>query len=188
MTQPSPQSSTEPSAEDLERERALLRERAAQLGAPHPEVETGPHIEVLRFTLAQEQYALEIEYIDEVIPFEYITRIPCTPAHVLGAVSHRGRVLAIVDLKRFFGLPERGLVNLNRVIVVRDDQMEYGLLADVVLGVERIAEATIRAAPVTLAGLGKDALRGIGPDALVILDGHSLLTDPRMVVNEDVKA
>lgn len=167
-------------------EQRILRERADQLGRPPPDVETGPQFEVLRFTLAQEHYAVEITSIEEVIPFTYVTRIPCTPPYVLGAMSRRGRVLAVVDLKKFFGLAERGLVDLNRVVVLSDGHMEYGVLADAVLGVERVPESALHPAPATLGGLGGDAVRGITPDGLVVLDGPALLSDARLVVHEDV--
>mgnify|MGYP001195843951 CR=1 FL=1 len=171
-----------------EREREILRERARQLGTPRVEEERRERIEVLRFTLAQEHYAVQIEFMEEVVPFQHLTPVPCTPSYVMGAVSRRGRVLAVVDLKRFFGLPERGLVDLNRVVVLSDGTMEFGVMADEVIGVQHVLVSRLGPAPATLTGIGRNALLGVTPQMLIVLDGAGLLSDPRMVVNEDVQS
>ncbi len=172
------------SPEELE----TLESRARNLGVPRESTDIGESIEVLRFTLAQEHYAVEIEHVEEVHPFRDLAPIPCTPNYLVGAVSWRGRVLGVVDVKKFFGLPERGLVTLNRIVVLKNDTMEFGLMADEILGVSRLPLADLKAAVATLTGIRRDYLRGIGPDSLVVLDGAALLSDERLIVNEDVQS
>jgi purine-binding chemotaxis protein CheW len=171
-------------ARELER----LRERAGQFGSARKVEEQGEQYELLRFTLAQEHYAIEIGHVEEVCPFHRITPIPCTPPYLLGAASWRGRVLAVVDLKKFFGLPEKGLVTLNRVLVLSNGTMEFGLLADEVLGLERLPVNGVQPPVATLTGIRADYLLGIGPRSLVVLDGAALLADERLIVKEDVSA
>ena len=93
---------------------------------------------MLEFSLAYERYALETAFVREVYPLKEFTPLPCTPPFVLGIISVRGQILAVIDLKRFFNLPEKGLSDLNKVIILRRGGLEVGLLADAVSGVQAI--------------------------------------------------
>ena len=64
--------------------------------------------------------------------------MPCTPPFILGIINVRGQILAVIDLKRFFNLPDKGLSDLNKVIILRRGGLEVGLLADAVAGVQAI--------------------------------------------------
>ncbi|MGC3990727.1 MAG: chemotaxis protein CheW [Chthoniobacteraceae bacterium] len=70
--------------------------------------------------------------------------MPCVPAFIRGVVNLRGRILPVLDLKRFFDLPEKGITDLHRIIFVRGCEMEFGLLADEITGVRTIAERTLQ--------------------------------------------
>ena len=52
----------------------------------------------------------------------------------------------------------------------------------------RLPVSQLQAAVATLTGIRRDYLRGIGPDSLVVLDGAALLSDERLIVNEDVQS
>src|SRR5688572_14220407 len=108
----------------------VLQERARRLGAkPTPE-QTAVTLDVIEFMLADERYAVESVFVREVCPLKDLTPLPGTPDFILGVVGIRGHILSIVDLRRFFDLPFKGLTDFNKVIVVSGDRMEFGLLAD----------------------------------------------------------
>ena len=87
----------------------ILRERALALAAEPGETQTlADSIEVVEFLLAHERYAVESSYVREVYPLENLTPLPCTPGFVLGIVNLRGEILSVIDLKKFFDLPEKG--------------------------------------------------------------------------------
>jgi purine-binding chemotaxis protein CheW len=165
----------------------LLRERAASLARPPPPPSTDTTLEVLEFRLATERYALESRYVDNVHPLRDLTPLPCTPSFILGVVNIHGRILPVIDLKKFFGLPEHGLTDLHRVILVRGNDLELGLLADVIVGVRSIRAEGLQEGLPTLTGIRADYLRGIGADRLVVLDLQRLLADPRIVVHEEIE-
>ncbi|WP_332856521.1 chemotaxis protein CheW [Duganella sp. S19_KUP01_CR8] len=167
--------------------RALLEQRAQLLArvppaAPAPDAEA----EVLEFMLAHERYALEMTHVHEVHVLRELTPLPCTPDFVLGIVNVRGRILSLVDLKRFFGLPQQGLTDLNKIIVLRGGAMRFGLLADQILGVNKLVLAELQPAPPTLGGIRADYLKGVTAARLIVLDGERLLSDPAMVVEQNV--
>ena len=103
------------------------------------DVAPGGQLELLEFKLANERYALETRHVVEVHPLRDLTPLPGTPPFVRGIVNLRGRILPVFDLKKFFGLPEQGVTDLHRIIVVRGNDLELGLLADVVASVRSVA-------------------------------------------------
>ena len=116
-----------------------------------------------------------------------LTPVPCTPAFVLGIINVHGRVLSVIDLKRFFDLPNNALTDLNRVIVIRKQGMEVGILADNIHGVRRIPRRDLQPSLPTLTGVRAEYLKGITRDRLVVLDADKLLSDPKIVVREEPK-
>jgi purine-binding chemotaxis protein CheW len=164
-----------------ERARALARETAATLET------AGESLEVVEFLLAHERYAVASDYVREVYPLEHLTPLPCTPPFVLGIVNLRGQMLSVIDLKKFFDVPEKGLTDLNKVIVIESGAMRFGILADVIVGVHRVAVGAIQPTLPTLTGIRQEYLKGVTPERTVILDAERLLTDERIVVREQVE-
>lgn len=89
----------------------------------------------------------------EVYPIKELTPLPCTPSFVLGIINVRGQILTVIDLRRFFDLPIKGLTDLNKVIVIEHHEGELGVLADAILGVRSLCSSEIRPAPSTLTGV-----------------------------------
>ncbi len=165
----------------------ILQARAQALARPPPSAPAaGTVLELLEFRLAAERYALESRHVQEVHPLRELTPLPCTPPFILGIVNVRGRILPVIDLKKFFELPERGVTDLHRIILVRGQGLEVGLLADVIIGVRSVAAETLQPSLPTLTGIRADYLKGISEERLVVLDLDRLLADPKIIVHEDV--
>jgi len=163
----------------------ILKERAQTLAreiVPAEAVYAG--IEVIEFFLAHERYAVASEYVREVYPLEELAPLPCTPAFVLGIVNLRGEILSVIDIKKFFDLPEKGLTDLNKVIVLESEDMAFGILADAISGVRRILRASIQPSLPTLTGIREDYLLGVTAERVVILDAEKILHDGKLIVNE----
>ena len=173
---------------DEERDR-ILKERAKiyshELEAKEEEVQ---YVEVLEFLLAHEMYGVELKYVREVYPLKELTPIPEIPAFVLGIVNVRGEILSVIDIKKFFDLPEKGLTDLNRVIILHSDDMEFGILADSIIGVRNILLSELKTSLPTLTGIREEYLKGVTKEREIILDAGKLLSDKSIIVNENVKA
>jgi purine-binding chemotaxis protein CheW len=175
-----------PTAEDTQR---ILKERAQTLAREAMPVEAADAgIEVIEFLLAHERYAVESEYVREVYPLEDITPLPCIPAFVLGIVNVRGEILSVIDIKKFFDLPEKGLTDLNKVIVLESRDMVFGIVADAISGVRRILRADIQSSLPTLTGVREDYLLGVTAERVVVLDAEKLLHDEKLIVQEQVES
>jgi purine-binding chemotaxis protein CheW len=175
-------------APDLEATRQILKARARAL-AREQKIAAEPEgrLEVLEFVLANERYALETAFVREVYPLKELTPLPCTPPFILGIINIRGQILAVTDLKRFFQLPDKGLSDLNKVIILRRGGLEVGILADRVSGVRAVSLPEVQEPLPTLEGRSPDYLKGISREALIILDAEKILADPKLIVHEEVE-
>jgi purine-binding chemotaxis protein CheW len=169
--------------------RKILKVRARALAHEAQDREqVVEHLQVVEFMLAHERYGIESVLIREVYPLKEFTAVPCTPAFVLGIINVRGQIVSVVDLRKFFELPAKGLTDLNRAIVLRHRDMEFAVLADVILGVRYIPLPDIQTSLPTLTGVRSEYLKGVTKDGLVILDAKKVLLDPKVVVHEVVEA
>lgn len=170
-----------------EAERELLRTRARALARPDAQgaADGGTLLRVLEFRLGNERYAVEAACVHEVHPLRNLTPIPCTPDFVLGVVAVRGQIFTVMDLRRILGLAQEGLTDLHRVILLGRDAVEFGILADISVGVRDLPEALLQGVPLSLAGHEGGLVRGATPDGLVLLDARAMLEDPRMTIDDD---
>ena len=172
-----------------EKKKEILRARAKLLAreiqSPDTEEEC---LEVAEFLLAEERYAIEAAFVCEVYPLKELTPLPGTPPFISGITNVRGQILSVMDIKKFFDLPEKGITNLNKIIVVRSDEMELCILADVMLGVRTIPLTEIQPSLPTLTGIREEFLRGITNERIIILDIKKILADERIIVHDDVSA
>jgi len=177
------------SIEEKEIKKAILKERAIELAQQKSSKETiDSSIEVVLFVLSKEQYALELNYIREVYPLKELTALPCTPSFVSGIINVRSQIVSIIDLKKFFDLPDHEIDSNQRVIILHSKQMEFGILADEILGVSSIPLKDIQMSMLTLQGIGSEYIKGVTEDRKVILDAEKILTDSKIIVHEDLKA
>jgi len=174
-----------PSSEEKQK---ILRARARELALGGKAEAKSPDLllDVVEFVLGSEHYGIESSHIREIHPLSEFTPLPCTPAFVLGLVNVRGQILSIINIKKLFDLPEKGLTDLNKVIIVHSNHVELGILADAILGVRRIALEELHPALPTLTGIREEYLKGITKDPLVVLDVKKILSDEKILVNEAV--
>jgi purine-binding chemotaxis protein CheW len=166
----------------------ILKARAKTLASPPAQVHAEEErLTAVMFRLSGETYALELAFVREVYPLKGFTPVPCTPGFVVGIINVRGQILSIVDLRHFFELPKVGLSELNKVIILRNEEMEVGILADEILGIASILRNKLKPSLPTLSGIRDTYLRGVTPEHCVVLDGGRILSDQSLVVQEQVE-
>lgn len=163
----------------------LLRQRAAALAATPPRgPDPGELFDILEFGLAQERYAVELVYVDQVHALRAWTPLPGTPPFLPGIVNFRGRVFSLLDLKPFFELADATPGTSRQVVIVRHRGVEAGILADTVAGIRTLADRAVQAPLPTLTGRRRDFLRGIVDGRLIVLDVARLLAEPALVLTQ----
>jgi purine-binding chemotaxis protein CheW len=58
----------------------------------------------LTFLLGKEYFAVNVNYVLEVLQHQQITAVPQTPGHILGIINFRGDILPVIDTRRKFNL------------------------------------------------------------------------------------
>jgi purine-binding chemotaxis protein CheW len=164
----------------------ILDERAKELAKQSSEIGSlEDTVEVVEFQLAYEKYAIESKYVSEVYPMSDFSLLPCTPPFVVGIMNLRGTILSLIDIRKFFGLQIKGMSNLNRVLVVKTDDLEMGLLADFIMGVKIISKEEIQPPLPTFSAIQTKYLKGVTKDPLIILDVEKIFSDPSIIVNDE---
>jgi purine-binding chemotaxis protein CheW len=165
----------------------ILRDRAKVLAREPDAIDASGSIEVVEFVLAHETYAIESINVREVYPLKELTPLPCTPDFVLGIVNVRGQVVTVIDLRKFFDLPVKGLTDLNKVIILQSDDMQIGIVADVISGIRSIPLRHFQPTLPTLTGVRADYLRGVTDQRVAVLNTDRILSDERILVHEEVE-
>ncbi len=169
--------------------KAILKERAVKIGrVPDRAESAGESLEVVEFFLISERFAVESKYVKEICPLKEISLLPCVPSFVAGIMNVRGRIVPVVDIRRFFEFPLKGLTDLNRVIVLASGDTEFGILADAIHGIQHISAERLQLSLPTLTGVRDEYLRGVTGDGVVVLDGAKLLSAGRIFVNDEVES
>ncbi|MEX2191717.1 MAG: chemotaxis protein CheW [Bacteroidota bacterium] len=169
-----------------EETRDLLKQRARVLALKDDhEIVQQEHREIIVFRLGGETYGIETEFVREVYPLKDYTALPGTPSFVLGIMNVRGQIVSVIDLRKFFGLPEKGLGELNKVIILSSDRMEFGILTDVVEGTVSVVLKDVVEVPPGVIEIGVQYLKGVTKDRVILLDAESIVNDEKMIVNEE---
>lgn len=164
--------------------RRLLDDRARKLAQPPAEEPlAGESLRLATFTLAGERYGVETRWVREVCRFVDFTPIPGSADFLVGVTNLRGEILAVFDLQRFFGLSDKAVTDLSRVVVFGEDRHEFGILADEVHDIVRLGLTDVLEPPASTPSAGRPYMLGVTSTALVVLDGKRLLSDERLYVD-----
>lgn len=170
--------------------------RAEMLAQEVAEDDGGEHLSVVLVQLGQEVYGLEAQYVYDARPLERVTPVPRAPVWMAGVVNVRGRIYSVLDLARFLNLPATSNGNdaASYLVVVQSEALELALKVDTVLSVIALPESHLQEAPDTL-NIPTAIVRGVmqnddgDPDLpafLVVLDLPQLLSDPQLIIHEEL--
>ena len=127
---------------------------------------------VLRFAGAR--YAVDMASVAEVVPVPQLTRVPGATAWLSGVVNWRGRVLPVLDLRPLVGATQSPLPTSARLVVLAEDDIEVGVVADMVPGLLHCEPQQIEPVPATISNGIAPLVRGVvdsdGPVALLATD------------------
>ena len=172
---------------NINQKKKILKQRADLLKIQIKKEDiSGEIMAGLEFILADERYAIDSTYVSEVIPLKDLTSLPCTPDFILGIINVRGKIISVIDLKKFFNLPEKGITNLNRVIIVKHDGIELGILADEIAGSMQISLNKLQSKITTITEVQDDFIIGVTEDRLIVLDIKEFLLNEKLIINEEV--
>ncbi len=131
----------------------------------------GEILQLVTFTLGNEEYAVDILKVQEINRMKEITRVPNSPPYVEGVINLRGKVIPVVSLRKKFGLPERENDEQSRIMIMDIQGITMGLVVDSVSEVLRIPASTVEPTPPMASNISSEFIRGIAKmeDRLIIL-------------------
>jgi purine-binding chemotaxis protein CheW len=158
--------------------------RIAQPGAEASRRADNPVVQLVGFRLDNEDYAIAITKIQEIILMKPITRIPEVPDFIEGLINLRGSVIPIVNLRKRFGLAAREVDDETRTIVVNIQEKTVGCVVDAVTQVMRINRDQIQPPPLSVLSVSHQYVAGLArlDDRLIIILDIERLFDERSVV------
>jgi purine-binding chemotaxis protein CheW len=174
-----------------EQAQAILSARARALArVPIAALEAAELLSVVTFTVASEAYAVETRFVRRVLRFnsELLTPIPGTPEVLLGVINLGGEILAVFDCGRFLGMSHAAWTEQTRVLVFGTEHDDFGLRVDAAHEVRSLRIDAILDPPCSFEGPGRSILRGVTADALIVLDGASVIGDLKLVVDHGEEA
>ncbi len=146
----------------------------------------------LTFLIEDEEYAVGILQVREILQYEELTRVPATPPWIRGVMNLRGSVVPVVDLAAKLGLGARPVTRTTCIVILEvnlaDHPSVMGLVADSVDQVLDLAPADIQAPPAFGTRIRTEFLAGIASldrKLALILDIDRLLSaDERVAADQ----
>jgi purine-binding chemotaxis protein CheW len=95
------------------------------------------------FCIGQEEYAVPIWQVREIISYTVPTKIPLSMEGILGVINLRGKILPIIDLGEKIGIKGYKRLDEQKIIVMEDKEGAFGAIVDDVEDVIRIQKENI---------------------------------------------
>jgi purine-binding chemotaxis protein CheW len=119
------------------------------------------------------RFGVDVEKVQEVVPFQEMTRVPLAPPTVRGLLNLRGQIVTGIDLRRRLDLAERPADNLPLNVVLRGEDCPVSFLVDEVGEVIEVTDDAWEQPPHTLRGRVRDLIQGVYPledELLLVLE------------------
>ncbi|MBN1913189.1 MAG: purine-binding chemotaxis protein CheW [Candidatus Omnitrophica bacterium] len=132
------------------------------------------------FALGNEEYALEIRQVREIIGLMEITPVPQAANYVKGVINLRGKIIPVIDIRLKFGMPAVDYTRETCIIVLHIKEILAGIIVDRVCEVLDISADNIEPAPAFCNNLNTGLILGMGKIAervVIILDIEKILLE-----------
>lgn len=133
--------------------------------------ETTRSIQLVTFSVGQEEYGVHIEDVEGVIRIPEITHLPQTESFLKGVINLRGDIIPVIDMRERFNMESVEYSQTTRVINVKINEKLIGLIVDTVSQVITMEEKDIEDTPDIIHGISKEYIEGIGKynDLMIII-------------------
>jgi purine-binding chemotaxis protein CheW len=134
--------------------------------------------EFVSFFVAGQLLGLSVRSVQEVLPYQPMTRVPLATAAVAGLLNLRGQIVTVIDLRKRLGLPDRENPREAMHVIVQEQGEFYSLLVDSVGDVMSVARSRYESSPPTLDAVWRACCKGVyrlHRGLLVIVDVPTLI-------------
>ncbi len=133
--------------------------------------ESSELLQLVSFTIGNEEFGVDILYVQEINRMIQITKVPNAPDFVDGVVNLRGRVIPVIDLRSRLGMERKPHDKNTRIVVVEVSGNTVGFIVDAVKEVLRIPKNITEPPPEMVAGVDSEFILAVGKleDRLITL-------------------
>lgn len=128
-----------------------------------------------------EEYALPLSNVVEIIEMVDMTRVPETPDYISGIINLRGHVVPVIDIRKRFKKPEYTGGHTQCIVITRIDSNFLGLVVDKVIDLIDIEPGKLSASPHLGGSYAHVFIKAIG----IYDDKMHLIVDPDRLVNHN---
>jgi len=128
-------------------------------------------LQLVSFFIGNEEFGVDILYVQEINRMSQVTKVPNSPDFVDGVINLRGRVIPVIDLRLRLGMPKKEPDKNTRIIVMEVTGKTVGFIVDSVNEVLRIPKNVTEAPPDLAVGVNSEFIKSVGKleDRLLIL-------------------
>ncbi len=145
-------------------------------------VATEELLQLVGFKIGEEEFAVDILRVQEIIKMIMMTKVPNTPEYVKGVINLRGRIIPVIDLRKRLGLKEKEADQNSRIIVVEIEENTIGFIVDEVSEVLRIPQSIIEPPPSMVGDVNANFITAVAKlenRLLILLDLEKILVDEK---------
>lgn len=79
-------------------------------------------VQYIVIRLGNEQYGIDIKFIDNIVRMQHITRVPKVADYLKGVINLRGEVIPVMSLRLKMDLPADEITKATRIIILKLEQ------------------------------------------------------------------
>jgi len=137
------------------------------------------------FRLREEEYAMPIEQVREIINSIPVTKLPDTPSYVVGVINVRGKIISVVDFAAKLGLVENQVS--KQIVIVEVLGKEVGLTVDEVTEVIQTVQENFAVVDSLVGGgRGVNNVYKLEQRIIVLLDLEHILLDKETILSPEL--
>ena len=151
--------------------------------------ETTELLQLVSFFIGNEEFGVDILYVQEINRMSQVTKVPNSPEFVNGVINLRGRVIPVIDLRLKFGMPKKEPDKNTRIIVIEVSGKTVGFIVDSVNEVLRISKDVTEPPPELAMGVNSEYIKAVGKledRLLILIDLEKILSKEEDVQLETV--
>ncbi len=145
----------------------------------------------MTFKSGNEYFGIKIQYVNEIIQIQAITKVPETENYIKGLINLRGKIIPVIDVRLRFGQEAFEYNDRTCIIVLQVNSTMVGLIVEKIADVVEIKDNDILPPPTIsrtdqvnrkyIYGIGK-----VGDTVKLLLDPDKLLSDTDLSSVEQV--
>jgi purine-binding chemotaxis protein CheW len=119
-------------------------------------------MQLVIFRLNEQEYAIDIFKVNEIVPYRTPTKIPNSPDYIEGVLNLRDNVIPVINLKKRFNLENEDTNEDARIIVTNLEGKMAGFVVDEASNVVTVESEKIEPVTEVVSNIGRKYINGIG--------------------------